>query len=327
MKAMIVKEFGGPEQLTISEVHAPHAHIIVDAAWAGVNFVDIYQREGRYPGVQQPLTMGIEGSGIISKVDAVAEASGWHVGDRVAYTTGVQGSYAEQVAVPVAHLVRVPQSVSLHDACAALEQGLTAIVLSEDVARLQAGSTVLVHAAAGGVGGWMVQLLVAKGHTVIGTASSASKATWLQSVGAQAVRYDGDADWVADVLRLTQDRGVDVVFDSVGKATFTNSLKAVATKGHVVLFGAASGQPEPVDVLQLMRKSITLTRPVLPHYLDTPAALQAHAEKVFHYLQDGKVQLRVHQQYPLADASLAHIALAERGTQGKLLLAINTALD
>lgn len=324
MQAIVVNQFGGPAQLSLQEVAAPSGDIIVQAAWAGVNFIDIYQREGRYPGVKQPWPMGIEGTGIITHAPV---GSGWKAGERVAYTTGVQGSYAELVAVPAANLVRVPDDVSLRDACAAIEHGLTAIMLADDVARLPASGSVsgsvLVHAAAGGVGGWLVQLLVARGLTVFGTASSAAKAAWLSSVGAVPVRYDGEADWLASVLDQTGGRGVDVVFDSVGKSTFTHSLQLVATRGHVILFGAASGQPDPVDVLQLMRKSITLTRPVLPHYVDTPARLQAHAAAVFRHIADGTVQLRIHATYPLADAALAHSALEERGTQGKLLLSIN----
>ncbi|MCH8620456.1 quinone oxidoreductase [Undibacterium sp. TS12] len=320
MKAIIVEQFGGPGQLRLQDVAAPAGEVIVNAAWAGVNFVDIYQREGRYPGVRQPLAMGIEGTGVIASAPA---GSGWRSGERVAYTTGVQGSYAEQVAVPVANLIRVPDQVSLRDACAAIEHGLTAIMLVDEVARLPQSGSVLVHAAAGGVGGWLVQLLAARGLTVFGTASSASKADWLLSVGAQAIRYDDGTDWAAQVLDKTRGRGVDVVFDSVGKATFAHSLDVVATRGHVILFGAASGQPEPVDVLQLMRKSITLTRPILPHYMNTPAALQSNADKVFQYLTDGTVKLRIHAQYPLADVAQAHAALAERGTQGKLLLAIH----
>lgn len=323
MQAIIVNQFGGPGQLQLQEVPAPTGEVIVNAAWAGVNFVDIYQREGRYPGVRQPWPMGIEGTGIIAQAPA---NSNWRAGDRVAYTTGVQGTYASQVAVPAANLIRIPDAVNLRDSCAAIEHGLTAIMLTDDVARLPTSGSVLVHAAAGGVGGWLVQLLVARGFTVFGTASSASKADWLRSVGAQPVSYEDGKDWVALVLDKTQGRGVDVVFDSVGKSTFSQSLAVVAPCGHVILFGAASGQPDPVDVLQLMKKSITLTRPVLPHYLNTSAALQAHAGKVFDYLSNGTVKLRIHAEFALADVAQAHIALAERGTQGKLLLSINSTL-
>ncbi len=323
MKAIIVEQFGGPEQLRLQDVATPVGEVIVNAAWAGINFVDIYQREGRYPGVKEALAMGIEGTGIIASAPA---GSDWKAGDRVAYTTGVQGSYAEQVAVAATNLIRIPDHVSLRDACAAIEHGLTAIMLIDEVARLPQTGSVLVHAAAGGVGGWLVQMLVARGLSVFGTASSASKADWLRSIGVHPVRYDDGADWMADVLDKTRGRGVDVVFDSVGKATFGQSLELVATRGHVILFGAASGQPDPVDILQLMRKSITLTRLILPHYMNTPVALQASARKVFQYLGDGIVKLRIHGQYALADVASAHRDLAERDTLGKLLLSINPSL-
>jgi len=323
MHAIIVEQFGGPGQLQLKDVPAPQGEIIVNAAWAGVNFVDIYQREGRYPGVKQPWPMGIEGTGIIASAPA---DSAWRVGDRVAYTTGVQGTYASKVAVPAANLIRIPDAVSLRDACAAIEHGLTAVMLVDEVARLPASGAVLVHAAAGGVGGWLVQLLVARGLKVFGTASSASKAEWLQTTGAQPVSYAEGSDWQAQVLDQTRGQGVAVVFDSVGKTTFTQSLDIVAPCGHVILFGAASGQPDPVDVLQLMKKSITLTRPVLPHYLNTPAALQANASRVFEHLASGTVRLRIHAEYALADVAQSHVALAERSTQGKLLLSIDTQL-
>ena len=323
MKAIVVQSFGGPEQLTLQDVPEPTDDVVVAAAWAGINFVDLYQREGRYPGVKLPLALGLEGSGIVARAPS---NSGWQAGDRVAYTTGVQGTYAEQVSVRAMHLVRVPEDVSLRTAAAALEHGLTASMLIEDVARLRAGDTVLVHAAAGGVGGWLVQWLRARGHRVIGTASSAEKIAWLTSIGIEPVRYDGDTDWARDVLSLTDGRGVDVVFDSVGRSTFAGSLAALATKGHLVLFGAASGQPAPVDVMQLMLKSLTLSRPRVHDYMADAATLQLRAAKVFAALTDGSVQLRIDREVPLADAAHAHRALAGRGTQGKLLLAIAPAL-
>ena len=323
MKAIVVQEFGGPEQLTLQEVPAPTDEVVVTAAWAGINFVDLYQREGRYPGVKLPLAPGLEGSGIVARAPL---NSGWQTGDRVAYATGVQGAYAEQVSVRATHLVRVPQDVSLRAAAAALEQGLTASMLIEDVARLRVGDTILVHAAAGGVGGWLVQWLHARGHRVIGTASSAEKIAWLAGIGIEPVRYDGDTDWATEVLRLTGGRGVDVVFDSVGRSTFAGSLAVLAKRGHLVLFGSASGQPEPVDVVQLMLKSLTLSRPRLPDYMADAATLQRRASEVFAALTDGSVQLRIDREVPLAEAARAHRALAGRGTQGKLLLSIAPAL-
>ena len=310
--AIVLDRFGGPEVLLLRDVPLPRAdkqHAVVRIQHAGINFVDLYQREGRYNGISLPWRLGLEGAGEI--VD-VAPGQGLALGDRVAFTTGVQGAYAGHLAVPVEHLVRVPDGLSLRDAAAALEQGLTAAMLIDDVARLQPGDPVLVHAAAGGVGGWLVQWLVARGHPVFGTVSSAAKADWLRSVGAVPLMTDGD--WVSAA------RGVAVVFDSVGRSTFAGSLDALRMGGHVVLFGAASGQPEPVDVLALMKKSLTLTRPVLPHFLPTAEKRHARAAAVFDALLSGAVQLRIHAEFPLAEAGRAHELLASRATQGKLLL-------
>lgn len=311
-QAIVIDQFGGPEVLQQRELPAPVAtpgHAVVRIAHAGVNFVDLYQRQGRYPGITLPWRPGLEGAGEI--VD-VAPGSGFAVGERVAFTTGVQGAYATQLAVPVDHLVRVPAALALRDAAAALEQGLTAAMLLHDVARLQPGEPVLVHAAAGGVGGWLVQWLVARGHPVFGTVSSAAKADWLRHLGAMPLM--ADADWPAAA------RGVAVVFDSVGRSTLAGSLEALRTTGHLVLFGAASGPPEPVDVLALQKKSLTLTRPVLPHFLPDAAKRRERAAAVFGALLGGAVQLRIHAEFPLADAARAHELLASRTTQGKLLL-------
>ncbi len=310
--AIVLDRFGGPEVLQRRELPMPAAepgHAVVRIAHAGINFVDLYQREGRYPGISLPWRLGLEGAGEIVEV---APHAAFEVGDRVAFTTGVQGAYAGHLAVPLEHLVRVPDALPLRDAAAALEQGLTAAMLLDDVARLPPGEPVLVHAAAGGVGGWLVQWLVARGHPVFGTVSSAGKADWLRSLG--VVPLLADSDWVAAA------RGVAVVFDSVGRSTFTSSLDALRVGGHCVLFGAASGQPEPVDVLSLQKKSLTLTRPVLPHFLPDAAKRRARAANVFDALLTGSVQLRIHAEFPLADVARAHELLASRATAGKLLL-------
>lgn len=312
MPAIVIHSFGGPDVLQVRDLPLPVAEpgqALVKLAFAGVNFVDLYQRRGRYPGVSLPLALGLEGAGEIVEV---APGTGFAVGDRVAFTTGVQGAYASHVAVPLDHLVHVPPEVSLRDAAAALEHGLTAAMLLDDVARLRPGDEVLVHAAAGGVGGWLTQWLVARCHRVWGTVSNASKAEWLRSVGAEPLLTEDD--WASAAA------GVAVVFDSVGADTFAGSLSALRTGGHLVLFGAASGQPGPVDVLSLMKRSLTLTRPVLPHFLSDAAKLRHRAASVFKALRSGEVQLRVHAQLPLAEAARAHELLASRSTQGKLLL-------
>ena len=309
-QAIVIEQFGGPEVLQLRELPPPAAapgQAVVKLDFAGINFVDLYQRQGRYPGISLPWRLGLEGSGEI-----VVPGDGFAVGERVAFTTGVQGAYATHLAVPLEHLVRVPDALPLRDAAAALEHGLTAAMLLDDVARLQPGEPVLVHAAAGGVGGWLVQWLVARGHPVFGTVSSAAKAEWLRGVGVVPLLANGD--WPAAA------RGVAVVFDSVGRSTFAGSLDALRVGGHLVLFGAASGQPDPVDVLALQKKSLTLTRPVLPHFLPDAAKRRARAATVFDALLGGAVQLRIHAEFPLADAARAHELLASRATQGKLLL-------
>lgn len=310
--AIVLDRFGGPEVLQLQALPRPRAdgaHAVVRIAHAGVNFVDLYQREGRYPGLALPWRLGLEGAGEIVEV---APEAGFSVGDRVAFTTGVQGAYAGHLAVPLDHLVPVPAALPLREAAAALEHGLTAAMLLDDVARLPTGAPVLVHAAAGGVGGWLVQWLVARGHPVFGTVSNAAKADWLQGLGAKPLRADGD--WAQAAA------GVAVVFDSVGRDTFAGSLAALRTGGHLVLFGAASGQPDPVDVTALMAKSLTLTRPVLPHFLPDAARRRERAATVFSAVLSGAVQLRIHAEFPLADAARAHELLASRTTQGKLLL-------
>lgn len=310
--AIVLDRFGGPEVLQLRQLPLPRAdasQAVVRIAHAGVNFVDLYQREGRYPGLSLPWRLGLEAAG---EVVEVAPGSGFAVGDRVAFTTGVQGAYAGHLAVPLDHLVPVPEALPLRDAAAALEHGLTAAMLLDDVARLPAGAPVLVHAAAGGVGGWLVQWLLARGHPVFGTVSNTAKADWLRGLGAVPLR--ADSDWAQAAA------GVAVVFDSVGRDTFAGSLAALRTGGHLVLFGAASGQPDPVEVTALMARSLTLTRPVLPHFLPDAARRRARAATVFDAVLTGSVQLRIDAEFPLADVARAHQRLASRTTQGKLLL-------
>jgi NADPH2:quinone reductase len=310
--AIVLDRFGGPEVLQLQQLPLPRAdasQAVVRIAHAGVNFVDLYQREGRYPGLSLPWRLGLEAAG---EVVEVAPGSGFAVGDRVAFTTGVQGAYAGHLAVPLDHLVPVPEALPLREAAAALEHGLTAAMLLDDVARLPAGAPVLVHAAAGGVGGWLVQWLLARGHPVFGTVSNTAKADWLRGLG--AVPLLADSDWAQAAA------GVAVVFDSVGRDTFAGSLAALRTGGHLVLFGAASGQPDPVEVTALMAKSLTLTRPVLPHFLPDATRRRARAAAVFEAVLTGAVQLRIDAEFPLADVARAHQRLASRTTQGKLLL-------
>lgn len=324
MQGIVVEQFGGTERLTLRRLPAPAGGVIVQTAWAGVNFLDVHQREGRVPHLCAPFVLGIEGSGVVCAAPA---ESPWKPGDRVAFTTGVQGSYAEQVAVPADHLVRVPDHLSLRDACAALEHGLIANILVDRVARLDTPRAVLVHAAAGGVGRWLVQLLALGGHRLFGTASSPAKLEWLRGMGVHALHNDGSQGWCEQLAARTGGEGVHVVFDSIGQATFEGSLEALAATGHLVLFGHASGVPPPVDIERLRRKSLTLSRPVLGHFLGTAAARQLAADQVFRQVRSGAVRLHIHRTYSLAQAAHAHEALGRRATEGKLLLAVAPHLD
>ena len=324
MQAIVVKRHGGAEvleYLAVPDASAPDK-VMVELHFAGVNFVDIYQREGRYPGVSLPLRLGIEGSGIVRQAPSDSE---WRSGDRVAFCTGTSGAYAEQLAVAPEHLVRVPDELSLKTAAAVLEQGLTAMVLADDV-MFVGTSIALVHAAAGGVGGLLTQILLAKGLRVLGTVSTQAKAEWLVARGAEPILYsDSNADWLAEVRAKTADVGVDVVFDSVGRTTIDASFEALSPRAQLVLFGSASGQVPAVEIAKLMRKSATLIRPVMPHFLPDAETLRRHAARLFERIANSELVVRVHAVLPLAHAAVAHELLSGRGTQGKLLLKPNGA--
>lgn len=327
MRAVLVGQFGKADQLeilTVNDAVPGERAALVEVAYSGVNFVDVYQREGRYPGLRLPWQLGIEGSGIVREV---ARNCDWKVGDRVAFCTGIQGAYAELVSVPTDNLVRVPEASSLQTAAALLDHGLTALMLCEDVARIKAGTSAVVHAAAGGVGGILVQLLKARGVRVLGVVSSAAKAAWLESRSVEVIRSDVDPGWYRQVEDLTEARGVDAVFDSVGAATVQSSLASLQQCGHLVLFGAASGPVSAVCISDLMAKSLTLSRPVLPHYLRDSAVLKQRAAKLFSAVASGSIELRIHQVLPLAQVREAHLLLESRLTQGKVLLAVNPSLE
>jgi NADPH:quinone reductase len=304
---------------------------LVKLAYAGVNFVDLYQRQGRYPDATLPMHLGLEGAGIVQ----VAKAGGrFKTGDRVAFCTGVQGAYADAVLIDEDCLVPVPTALSLKSAAAALEQGLTAHMLMHKVARLAPNSLVLVHAGAGGVGGLLVQMLLAAGHRVLATASDAEKRAWLSALGATALAYQApqagavdQQNWREQAWRLSAEKGVDVVFDSIGLDTFAQSIAVSKDCGHVVLFGAASGQPAPIDVMLLMQKSLTVSRPRIGHYFSDVTLLRTSAAQLFDALIGNQLALRIHAQIPLAEAALAHQQLASRITQGKIILEIDGNLQ
>jgi len=284
---------------------------------SGVNFIDVYLREGRYP-APLPLIVGQEAAGVVAAVGSDARRVA--VGDRVAYCA-VLGSYAEYAAVPVDRLVKIPEDVSEREAAAAMLQGMTAHYLAHDTYPLKKGETALIHAAAGGVGLLLVQMAHQIGARVIATVSTEEKATLAKGAGAHETILYGDADFEAETKRLTSGKGVDVVYDSVGKNTFQKGLNVLRPRGMMVLFGGSSGAVPPFDPIALSHKgSLYLTRPSLGHYIATPKELQRRAGSVFAMIRNGKLKLRIEHVYPLDQAAQAHRDLESRKTTGKLLL-------
>lgn len=320
MKAIVVSEKGGPEVLTVSDIPEPHAgarEVVVEVAAVGVNYIDTYQRRGVYD-IALPFVPGLEGAGVV--VEVGSGVTEFALGDQVAWS-GAQGSYAEKVAVNVDKAMVVPQDMDLKDAAQALLQGVTAQYLVASVFPVGPGHTALVHAAAGGVGLLLTQMIKARGGTVIATVSTEEKAKLVSSVGADhVIRYDQE-DFLPRVTEITVGVGVDVVFDGVGKTTFDQSLRSLKTRGMMVLFGQASGPVPPVDS-QLLNSlgSLLLTRPTLGDFTQTPEEFRWRASEVLNAIVSGDVTLTLGAHYPLTDAQQAHIDLESRKTSGKLLL-------
>ncbi len=320
MKAIRVHAVGGPEAMRFEDVAdpAPQAgEAVVRVEAAGVNFIDVYHRTGLYK-VPLPVTLGQEGAGTVDVVGP--EVSGLKQGDRVAWA-GVSGSYAEKAAVPAAKLVKLPAGVSARDGAAAMLQGMTAHYLATSTYPLKAGDTCLVHAAAGGVGLLLCQIAKMRGARVIGTAGSEEKTKLARGAGAdEAIDYVTQ-DFEAEVKRLTGGKGVQVVYDGVGKSVFEKSLNCLAPRGMMVTFGNASGPVPPVEPLTLSQKgSLFLTRPTLWHYIATREDLEARAGDVLGWIASGKLKIRVGLELPLAEVANAHRALEARKTTGKVLL-------
>ena len=268
--------------------------------------------------VPLPFVPGQEAAGVVSAVGA--DVKGIAVGDRVAYTT-VLGSYAEYATVPADRLVKIPAGVSEREAAAAMLQGMTAHYLAHDTHPLKKGETALIHAAAGGVGLLLVQMARNVGARIIATVSTEEKAKLARAAGADEIILYTQSDFEAETKRLTGGKGVDVVYDSVGKTTFDKGLNLLCPRGMMVLFGGSSGAVAPIDPLILTQKgSIFLTRPSLGHYVITPQELQHRAGAVFGMIREGKLKLRIEHVYPLAEAQQAHRDLEGRKTTGKLLL-------
>lgn len=320
MKAIRIDHIGGLEALHLADIECPVPaadQVLVEVRAIGVNFIDIYYRKGIYPAAL-PLTLGQEASGVI--VEVGKNVKNFRVGERVAWCMSL-GAYAEYAVVPEFHLVAIPDKLSFEQAAASLLQGMTAQYLTSATFPLKSGDTALVHAGAGGVGLLLTQMAVHAGAHVISTVSTEEKAKLARSAGAHDVILYTREDFEAAVKRITDGRGVDVVYDSVGKEIFERSLKCLRPRGMMVLFGASSGAVPPVDLIQLSRGgSLFLTRPSLAHYALTREELDARSADVLHGVERGDLRLRIHQTYPLAEAAKAQEALQSRKTTGKLLL-------
>lgn len=320
MKAIQVQKTGGPEALSVVDLPAPTPkpnEAVVQLKAIGVNFIDVYFREGRYAAAT-PFIVGQEGAGIVTEVGS--DVSDVKPGDRVAYT-GTLGSYAEQAAVAADRLVHIPGNLDFHHAAAAMLQGMTAHYLVHSSYPLKRGETALIHAAAGGVGLLLVQMAKRIGARVIGTAGTDEKASLARQAGADEVIVYTKQDFEAETKRITDGRGVHVVYDGVGKDTFEKDLNLLRPRGYLVLYGASSGAVAPFDPIRLSQKgSLFLTRPTLGHYIATREELEHRANDVLHAVASGQLKLRIEHMYPLADAAQAHRDLEARKTTGKVLL-------
>jgi NADPH2:quinone reductase len=320
MQAIQIKQNGGAEVLELTELPAPvpaAGEVLVAIEASGVNFIDVYYREGRYP-APLPLVLGQEAAGTVAALGP--EVTGFQVGDRVAWRGG-SGAYAQLAVAPAAQLVRVPDGVSSEQAAAVLVQGLTAHYLAYSTYPIQPGDTVLVHAGAGGTGLLLTQVAKKRGARVITTVSTEEKAALSREAGADEVILYTQQDFAAEVKRLTNGAGLPVVYDSVGRSTFEQSLTCLKPRGLLALFGGASGAVPPFDLIRLSTMgSLYVTRPTLKDYVATRAELESRANELFGWVADGSLKLRIEHSYALKDAAQAHRDLEARKTTGKLLL-------
>jgi NADPH2:quinone reductase len=320
MKAIRVEATGGPEALKLSDVEKPElkpGHVLVKVEAAGVNFIDIYHRTGPYK-LPTPFTPGLEMAGTIEAV--AGDVQGFKPGQRVASASAL-GSYAEYVVAPAAQIVAVPEGVDSKVAGASMLQGMTAHYLMHSTYSLKAGETCLIHAAAGGTGLILTQIASMIGARVIGTTSTREKAEAARQAGAADMILYTESDFEAEVKRLTGGKGVDVVYDSVGKDTFEKSMNCLRPRGMMVTFGNASGAVDPVSPLALtQRGSIFLARPKLADYIASPDEFRWRAGDILGWIAAGKLKIKTDREYPLSDAARAQTDLASRATSGKLLL-------
>jgi NADPH:quinone reductase len=320
MKAIQVQKTGGPEVLTLLDVPSPKPgpeEALINVKAIGVNFIDVYFREGRYP-AQLPFIDGQEAAGVVTEVGPGVTTL--KPGDRVAYS-GRLGSYAEYAVVAADRLVKIPDQLDFRQAAAAMLQGMTAHYLVYSCYPLKRGETALIHAAAGGVGLLAVQMAKMVGARVIGTAGTPDKAKLAHEAGADDVILYREQDFQAETKRLTDGKGVHVIYDGVGKDTFDKDLEVLRPRGYLVLFGGSSGAVPPFDLIKLSQKgSLFITRPTLGHYIATREELEWRANEVLRWIASGQLKLRIEHTYPLGEAAQAHRDLEARKTTGKLIL-------
>jgi len=320
MNAIQIQNTGGPEVLQLADLPIPvpgPGQVLIRVEAVGVNFIEIYFRKGQYKATM-PLVPGSEAAGTIE--DLGSGVTGFKPGDLVA-SVGVLGSYAEYALVPAAQLVKVPDGLTPEQAAAAMLQGMTAHYLAHSTYALKSGDTALIHAGAGGVGLLLTQMAAKIGARVITTVSTKEKAELSREAGAAEVILYTEQDFLAEVKRLTGGKGVDVVYDSVGKTTFENSLNCLKPRGLMALFGGSSGPVPPFDLIQLSSKgSLFITRPTLWHYVGTRQELEWRAGEVLNSVKSGELKLRMEHMYPLAEAGRAQAEMEDRKTTGKILL-------
>jgi NADPH2:quinone reductase len=320
MRAIQIAQTGGPEVLALREVATPtpsSGEALIQIEACGVNFIDVYLREGRYP-AQLPFIPGQEAGGTVIALGP--DVTAVKVGDRVAWCH-VMGTYAEFAVAPVSKLIAIPEGISTRQAAAAMLQGMTAHYLAHSTYAIQRGDDVLIHAGAGGVGLLLIQMAKQRGARVLTTVSTEEKAALARKAGADETILYTNEDFVAKVRELTGGRGIPVVYDSVGKTTFDGSVACLRRRGMMVLYGGSSGAVPPFDLIQLSTKgSLYVTRPTLKDYTATREELDLRAGDVLRWVVEGSLKLRLEHNYPLADAAQAHRDLEARKTTGKVLL-------
>jgi len=320
MKAVQIAEYGGPEALKYQDVADPtpgEGQAVVEIQAVGVNFTDVYSRAGVNPGPPLPRTIGVEGAGTVRSLGTgVTEVK---EGDTVAYC-GIPGSYAEQALVPASRLIKMPPGLDAQAGAAAMLQGMTAHYLCYSTYRVQPGDRVLIHAGAGGVGLLLIQMVKRLGGYVFSTVSTEAKAELARGAGADQVILYTQQDFAEAVKKATNGEGVNVVYDSVAKTTFDQSISCLGRRGYMVLYGQASGPVPPIDPRILATGSLFLTRPGLPDYTFTKEELHQRAGDVLGWVKSGELKLRVEHIFPLSEAAEAHRQLEGRATTGKVLL-------